>query len=310
MSTPRRPGPGDRPRRPRVAGTRKRTAPSRPRVHGTDNGTASATKPVDSTFSAGGNENDGPEPTALVPGYDDGAVDEREVVAARPVIDDTVVDELTADSVDHASPVADEEPEPAPEESAKEEEPEPGQEEPSAEPVRVVGPGGRKRLVVASVLLALTAVCGALAFWFFAEANALRNEGPAANHALSDPAATSEVNGNITSAVEQTFSYDFADTAKTENAAKNLLVGQAIQQYNDLYAIVKQLAPQQKLVLTTKVQASAVTLLQGDRAQVLLVVNQNETRTDTGQNTSDMAQISVGAVKQGNQWKIEQITQL
>jgi Mce-associated membrane protein len=163
--------------------------------------------------------------------------------------------------------------------------------------------------VVLPLLLVPAVICAALAVWFHAEVHALRDEGPGANQALVDTADTSAVNGQITDAVQKVFSYDFANTAKTEDAAKSVLVGPAIQQYNQLFTTVKQQAPQQKLVVTTTVKSSGVMRLQGDRAQVLLFVDQNAVRTDTGQNNVGPAQISVDAVRQGGQWKIEQITQ-
>jgi Mce-associated membrane protein len=322
VPTPRRPGPGGKPRRPRVAGTRKRTtsvgygvsesdsaavaeAPNQGQavveepIHRADNGTAPLTKPVDLVTENTQLESaDDSDPTGEAENSDGVPVGEGETVIARPVIDDTD---------DVADPDAVVEPGELPPSTAAESAD--VDEALPAEPVQSEAQSRPKRPIVTAVLLVLTVVCGILSFWFFTEANALRNEGPAANHALTDPAATSEVNGQISAAVQQTFSYDFANTAKTEDAAKNLLVGPAIQQYNQLYAIVKNVAPQQKLVLTTTVQASAVTMLQGDRAQLLLVVSQNDTRTDTGQNNSFTGQLSIGAVKQGNAWKIEQITQ-
>ena len=105
------------------------------------------------------------------------------------------------------------------------------------------------------------------------------------------------------------FSYDFANTAKTEGEAKKLLVGPAVKQYEQLFSTVKQQAPQQKLMVTTSVKASGVKQLQGDRAEVLAFVNQNATRTETKENSTGQAQISLGMVKQGDQWKINSITQ-
>lgn len=156
--------------------------------------------------------------------------------------------------------------------------------------------------------LGLSVVFGLLAVLFGALSLGYLG-GSQANEALTDQAATSEVNGQVTDAVNKVFSYDFANTKKTEDAAHQFLTGKAIQQYNDLFATVKQQAPQQKLVVTTTVKTSGVTRLQGDHAQVLLFVDQNATRTTTGENNVGPAQISVGAVKDGDQWKIDSITQ-
>ncbi len=187
----------------------------------------------------------------------------------------------------------------------------------TAENETVRGDGGKQRLrdrfarqpaALIAVMLVLTAVFGGLAFWFHSEAYSLRNEGAAANRALVDQAATSQVKGQITDAVETLFSYDYANTAETEQAAKKLLTGKAVEQYDKLFETVKAQAPEQKLVLTTTVRAAGVTRLQGDRAEVLLFVDQNATRTDTGQSNVGPAQLTVSAEKHGDQWKISGIT--
>jgi Mce-associated membrane protein len=153
-----------------------------------------------------------------------------------------------------------------------------------------------------------TVVLAGLAVWFGVGWYGLRYSGPEANEALVSAGATSEVNGQITDAVEKVFSYDFNDTAKTETAARDLLVGPAVQRYNELFAVVKEQAPQQQLIVTTTVKNSAVTRLQGDRAELLLFVDQHAMRANTGESNTGPAQISVSAEKQGDRWKITQIT--
>ena len=170
--------------------------------------------------------------------------------------------------------------------------------------------GGKRGYGLPALLVGLTVVCTVLAVVFGMQAAQLRGDGAGSNQALADAAATSEVNGQISDAVAKVFSYDFADTAKTEKAANELLVGDAVGKYNELFATIKEQAPKQKLVVTTTVKTSAVKLLQDDRAEVLLFVDQNAVRTDSGENNIGPAQILVGAEKQGDQWKINQITQL
>lgn len=166
------------------------------------------------------------------------------------------------------------------------------------------GRGGTKNLIAA--MLVATVVLAGLATWFGIEAYAVRN----GNQALADQATTSEVNGQISDGVEKIFSYDFADTGKTERAAKELLTGGAVGEYEQLFTTVKEQAPIQKLVVTTTVKASSVTRLEGDRAEVLLFVDQNATRTDVGgQPSVGPAQVVINAEKHGDKWKIAHITQ-
>ncbi|TDC94187.1 hypothetical protein E1161_09210 [Saccharopolyspora aridisoli] len=158
------------------------------------------------------------------------------------------------------------------------------------------------------VLWGVTALLFALAIFFGVSAYTTYNTGPAANEALTSAGATSEVNGQVSDGIEKLFSYDFNDTAKTENAAKDLLVGPAVQKYDELFALVKQQAPQQQLIVTTTVKNSAVTRLEGDRAEVLIFVDQHAMRANTGESNIGPAQLSVSAEKQGDKWKITQLT--
>ncbi|GAB2961781.1 hypothetical protein LWP59_25590 [Amycolatopsis acidiphila] len=130
------------------------------------------------------------------------------------------------------------------------------------------------------------------------------------NAALVDAAATSDVLGQVNKAVETVFSYDFSDTAKTRNAAQNLLRDNAVQQYNQLFGEVTRLAPAQQLVLTTTIRATAVTSLAGDEAHLLVLADQRSTRGDTNQTSNAAAQLSVVAKKTGDTWRISDLTVL
>lgn len=159
-------------------------------------------------------------------------------------------------------------------------------------------------LGVATVLL------GGLAVWFGGEADGLRSGPGAHNAALTDTARTSEVKGKITDAVNAVFSYDYTNTARTEQAAKTLLTGRAVGQYNGMLAQVRAQAPHDKLVLTTTVTDSAVERLDGSRARVLVFADQRNTRTTGKDTTYAAAMLAVDAVRQGGTWKIADIDTL
>ncbi|MEU6266527.1 hypothetical protein [Saccharopolyspora shandongensis] len=171
------------------------------------------------------------------------------------------------------------------------------------------GASGKKSLtgLVLTVWILAVLFIGAAVFLGINAFDA-RYSGAGANQALVSAGATSEVNGQISDAVEKVFSYDFNDTAKTETAARDLLVGSAVQKYDELFKVVREQAPQQQLIVTTTVKSSAVTMLQGDRAELLLFVDQHAMRANTGESNVGPAQISVSAEKQGEKWKITQIT--
>jgi Mce-associated membrane protein len=211
------------------------------------------------------------------------------------------------------------EPEPQVSEAVAADEPSSAQDSPAAEPEKTetedAEPESSKSDVAESgdagkpwVLWGVTALLFALAIFFGVSTYTTYNTGPAANEALTSAGATSEVNGQVSDGIEKLFSYDFNDTAKTENAAKDLLVGPAVQKYDELFALVKQQAPQQQLIVTTTVKNSAVTRLEGDRAEVLVFVDQHAMRANTGESNIGPAQLSVSAEKQGDKWKITQLT--
>ena len=155
------------------------------------------------------------------------------------------------------------------------------------------------------VLGVVAVLLGGLAALFGVQAANASSGGT--NTALTDSATTSEVSGQITSAVNTIFSYNYTDMAKTQKAVQQLLTGTALCQYNELYKVVRQQAPSQKLVLTTTVQDKGVEMLQGGTARVLLLVQQHDTRATTNQQSDSQSMIAVNAVKQGATWKISAI---
>ncbi len=151
-------------------------------------------------------------------------------------------------------------------------------------------------------------VLGGFGVWATLHASSLRaNAAAQANTALTDGPATAAVRREISAGVNTIFSYNYADTAATRQAAQRVLTGPAVHQYNTLFALVTRNAPAQKLVVTTKVTNSGVELLNGNQARVLVFANQQDTRAGTGQTSYAGAMFAVTAVRQGGRWKIENI---
>lgn len=153
-------------------------------------------------------------------------------------------------------------------------------------------------------LIAAAIILTALGVWFRLEATSLYDDPAVGNQALVDPAATSKVVEDVDAALGKVFSYRYDNTAATEQAARQTLAGNALGQYNDLFAQVKQQAPTQKLLLTTKVVDSGVTMLQGEHAQLLVFLDQSATRGDNNQSSLAAAELTVTAQRQGDHWVI------
>jgi Mce-associated membrane protein len=149
----------------------------------------------------------------------------------------------------------------------------------------------------------------ALAVWAGLAAHDLRTGGPAANQALVDVAGNEAVIGAVTEAVETVFSYEYRDTTRTRDAARELLVGAAVQQYEALFAEVERQAPERRTVLSTAVRSVGVAELRGDRATLLVFVDQQIVQGDRA-HTSGASQLEISAVATGEAWKIENITVL
>jgi Mce-associated membrane protein len=303
VPTNRRSGTNRQPaaRRPKVAGLRKRpTSPASPEE------TAKAEEEDQVNGTAVTEQPEAAEPEAA------DAAPAETATAETPAAEPETAKSETAETETA-------EPEPQVSEAVAADEPSSAQDSPAAEPEKTETEDAEtessKSDVAESgdagkpwVLWGVTALLFALAIFFGVSTYTTYNTGPAANEALTSAGATSEVNGQVSDGIEKLFSYDFNDTAKTENAAKDLLVGPAVQKYDELFALVKQQAPQQQLIVTTTVKNSAVTRLEGDRAEVLVFVDQHAMRANTGESNIGPAQLSVSAEKQGDKWKITQLT--
>jgi len=169
----------------------------------------------------------------------------------------------------------------------------------------------RRRLLtrrsLPGVLGLATVLLGAVAAWSGVSAHSLDADASRSNTALSDAAGTSQVSGQLTSAVNALFSYSYVSPATTQAAAAKDLTGAAVKQYATLLAPVRSVAAKEKLVLTTTVTNAGVELLHGDTARVLVYADQRSTRGDTGATTYGAAMLAVDAVRQGGTWRISGI---
>ncbi len=160
-------------------------------------------------------------------------------------------------------------------------------------------------------LCGLTVLLGAFAGWAHAEAESLRAEPARSNTALTDVARTSEVKGQVAEAVDRLFSYDHADPAAFDRAAKDLLTGKAVAQHRDLFADVRERADARKAVITTAVTETAVERIDGDRARVLVYADQSSVATAGGKAEAEQddgvyaaAMLSVAAVYRDGRWLV------
>jgi Mce-associated membrane protein len=223
--------------------------------------------------------------------------------ADEPAVDEIATDETPAEKGVAADPVTEGE--------AETSRPR-GRKRRDVEPVSVYAVAGEDKATpfrtgpywaVPVALLVVAALLSGLGFWFYTQAHPAGGTA-AANQALVDSAKTSEASGQVQSAVEKAFSYNFSDIAATENAAKDMLVGKAKCQYDVVFEPVRKLAPEQKLVVTTKAVSSGVTVLSDSRATVLVFVDQVTTRTTDNQTGGGYGMLRVSAERLDGKWKL------
>lgn len=156
------------------------------------------------------------------------------------------------------------------------------------------------------VLLAVALVFALAGGLFLVRAAQLRDTPAAANGALVAEEATTQVIGDVSNALTKIFSYSYQDTEATEQAAEQVLTGNASAQYETLFSQVAANAGDQELVVTTEVLTAGVISLHGDRARLLVFLNQTYQRGD-GDPTRAAAQLLITAQHQPDGWRIAAI---
>ncbi|MFH8450789.1 hypothetical protein ACH4CD_16270 [Streptomyces fungicidicus] len=162
------------------------------------------------------------------------------------------------------------------------------------------GRGGRLRGVLLGGVAALLVVggCG-----FLYGAHQLESDGAARNRALTDTKATDRVAGEVGNALARVFSYTPDGTAAAERSARTVLGGRAARQYQDLFGQVRDDLTEQRVTLSTRAVRTGVVELDGDRARLLVFLDQTSRRGDDAATTA-AAQLTVTARLENDRWLI------
>ncbi|WP_329050646.1 hypothetical protein OG738_01795 [Amycolatopsis sp. NBC_01488] len=158
-----------------------------------------------------------------------------------------------------------------------------------------------------TLLLAAALVLAGAGVWFTLEAHSASSNPAADNLALTDVGQTADVTSAVTLAMNRIFSYSYDKTDVTEKAAAAVLRGSAKDSYDKLFAQVRQKAPEQKLVLTSRVSAIAVQELRNGHARLLVFLDQSAVRADNNATDSAAAQLSVTAERAGDGWVVTEL---
>jgi len=150
------------------------------------------------------------------------------------------------------------------------------------------------------VLVVVAAVLVGIGTVFLVKANAV-DQGV-------DARALTEVNGQVKDDLQKVFSFSYDKLDETTQAARQVLTGSAIDQYDKLIETVRAQAPAQKLVLATRVTSAGVKSLDADHAELLVFLDQVATRVDTGKTSGSAAALTIKAERQSGTWKITELT--
>lgn len=137
-----------------------------------------------------------------------------------------------------------------------------------------------------------------------------RSKNTPGNDAIIDQKGTSQVIGQVSTALNAVLSYSYAEPKTNADAAKKWLAGDAVGQYKVLFTQLQKRAPGQKLTFVAKVATAGVTSLAGDTAQLLVFLDQKSTRASDGASTVAAAQVLIRAEQQSGTWRITELKPL
>lgn len=157
------------------------------------------------------------------------------------------------------------------------------------------------------LLAAVLVVAVACSVWFGVRAHELRAGSSGSNVALADAKATEEVVERVSAGLKSVFSYDYANLERTERAVALALTGAAASEYRAEFVAAADRAKREKLVRVTTVRSIGVRELSGDRATLLVFLDQ-QLLPAKGKAKSSTATLDVTAVRSGGTWRIAKLT--
>jgi Mce-associated membrane protein len=166
----------------------------------------------------------------------------------------------------------------------------------------------RRRVPLPALAAALVVLTAAAVFLGIANAQ-LRGTPSAQNAALVDVGATAQVTQQLGEALRTVYSFDFARLDQNEAAARTVITPPFQAQFDQLFGQVRKLAPQQQAVVTATVASSAVREIDGDRAVLVVFLDQQATRAqgDQPRQLAAAGRLTVTGQLVDSTWKIADV---
>ncbi len=156
-------------------------------------------------------------------------------------------------------------------------------------------------------LLALATALGValgLAGWFGYQTYALRADPAARNVALVDVGRSTQAISQVSTAMERVYSFDYTRLDENERVARDMITPEFADDFATLFDQVRKLAPQQQAVVSATVAMAAVKELEGDRAVLVLFLDQQATRGADAKQLLASGRVTVSAQLVDGRWKI------
>lgn len=178
---------------------------------------------------------------------------------------------------------------------------------PQSLPSQQVATSPRRVTEVATLvaLVAAMAIALGLAAWSRGEANQRAASAAASNHALVDAGATAQVSAQVREAVRRVYSYDFARLDADERAAAEVITDPFARNFSQQFARPRrEQASAQHAVVVATVPALAVKTLEGDRAIVVVFLDQQARQSGQATPLQAVGRLLVTARRINGSWKI------
>lgn len=128
------------------------------------------------------------------------------------------------------------------------------------------------------------------------------------NDALVDRAATTDVARQAERAMADLWSYDYRDLGRTKSRLASVSTPAFRKEYARVYRNVDTLAPQAQAVVSADVVDVGVESIEGDRAKVIVFLNQTAKKRATKQTSRAGARLGVEMVRKGDTWLVDKVT--
>ena len=173
----------------------------------------------------------------------------------------------------------------------------------------------RMQKTLAALLTLAVVVAGLTVAWLVLERREAREpvEGNTAE-AVGAVVASEELKGEVLEVAEdaaaKVFSYSHETITEDKTAAREMLTGEMLEQYDDTMAGVVGTSRANETVVSATVVGTALISVRSHDAKVLVFVNQRTTGTELDRPRLDLDRVVVSLERASGEWKVSELDAL